>query len=102
MHVEFIRSGGFAGIKVAGSFDTKQLLPEQGSTVDKLIEGASFFDLPEKIKPISPVADRFEYRITISSEQQTHSVNVSEAAIPDQLRPLVDYLTTLVIESKKQ
>jgi hypothetical protein len=101
MRIEFVRSGGFAGIRLAGNFDTQQLLPEQSSTLDKLVEAAGFFSLPQEIKPPTPAVDRFEYQVTISTGQQTHSVRVSEPAAPENLRPLLDYLTTLTISSKK-
>jgi len=102
MHIEYIRSGGFAGIRLAGSFDTEKLPPEQAATLGKLIDGAGFFRLSEQIKPTSPVPDQFEYRITISSADQTHSVVVGESVVPTGLRPLLDFLTTLTISSKKR
>jgi hypothetical protein len=102
MHIEFSRTGGFTGIRLAGSFDTQQLLPEQASILNKLIEDAGFFNLPEEIKPTSPGPDRFQYQITISSAQQAHTVSVSEALIPVTLNPLIDYLTTLATKTNKQ
>jgi hypothetical protein len=67
MHIEYVRSGGFGGIRLTGSFDTENLPPEQAATLGKLIDGASFFRLSEQIKPTLPVPDQFEYRVTISS-----------------------------------
>jgi hypothetical protein len=102
MHIEYVRSGGFAGIRLGGSFDTEKLPPEQAATLGKLIDGAGFFRLSEVIKPTSPVPDQFEYRVTISSTEQTHSVVVDESVVPASLRPLLDFLTTLAVSSKKQ
>ena len=102
MHIEYVRSGGFTGIRLAGSFDTDKLPPEQGVTLGNLIDGAGFFRLSEQIKPTSLLPDQFEYRITISSADQTHSVVVGESVVPTGLRPLLDFLTTLVISSKKR
>jgi hypothetical protein len=101
MHIEFVRSGGFAGIRLSGSFDTQQLLPEQAATLDKLVKDAGFFNLPEQIRPTSPGPDRFQYNVVISSAGQTHSLMVEDSVIPDRLRPLIDYLTTMAITSKK-
>ncbi len=101
MHVEFVRSGGFAGIRLTASLDTEQLPAEQASNLDKLIKDADFFNLPKQIMPNAPGPDRFEYRITITSDQKERSVVVNEAAAPDRLRPLLDYLTTLALVSKK-
>ena len=102
MHIEYVRSGGFAGIRLAGSFDTEKFPPEQAATLGKLIEEAGFFRLSEQIKPASAIPDQFEYRITISSTRQTHSVVVDESVVPASLRPLLDYLTTLAISGKKR
>lgn len=101
MHIEFVRSGGFAGIRLAASIDTQNLPAEQATTLDKLIADSDFFDLPEQIKPPTPGPDRFEYEVGISSAGQTHSVNVSEAVIPDRLRPLLDLLTTIAMSPRK-
>lgn len=101
MHIEFVRSGGFAGIRLAGSFDTQQLLPEQAATLDKLIEDSGFFSLPAQIRQSSPTPDRFQYQVVLSSAEKTHSIMVDESVIPDRLRPLLDYLTTLATASKK-
>jgi hypothetical protein len=49
MHIEFVRSGGFAGLRLAASIDSQHLTPEQASTLDKLIAAAGFFDLPERL-----------------------------------------------------
>lgn len=101
MKIDFIRTGGFAGIRLAGSFDTQQLLPEQGSTLDKLIIDSGFFSLPEEIQQNTPGPDRFEFQISISTGQQSHSIKVNDAVMPESLRPLVEYLTKLAISSKK-
>jgi hypothetical protein len=101
MHIEFVRSGGFAGLRLAASIDSQQLTPEQASNLGKLIADAGFFDLPEQITSPKPAPDRYMYQIIVSSAQQTHSINVSEAVVPDRLRPLLDFLTTLASSSKK-
>lgn len=101
MKIDFARSGGFAGIRLTASIDTRQLLAEQASTLEKLIEESGFFDLPAQIKPTSPGPDRFEYQVAISSNGQTHSVNVSDAVVPERVRPLLDLLTTIAMSGKK-
>jgi len=101
MHIEFVRSGGFTGIRLSASIDTQQLLAEQASTLEKLIEESGFFDLPAQIKPTTPGPDRFEYQVVVSSNGQTHSVNVSESVAPERVRPLLDFLTTIAMSGKK-
>jgi len=100
MHIEFVRSGGFAGLRLTGSFDLQNLPSDQGSALSKLVEEAGFFNLPEQIKPTSPIPDQFEYRVVVTSDVTTHSIVVAESVLPDRLRPLVDYLTKLATSSK--
>lgn len=102
MHIQFTRTGGFAGMRLTTDVDTAQLPSEQASMLDKLITDAGFFELPEKLLPDSPAPDRFEYQLTVDAPQQTHSVVVSDAAAPPSLRPLLNYLTTLAMVSRKR
>jgi len=100
MHIEFVRSGGFAGLFLTANIDLQTLSPEESTTLEREINDTAFFDLPEQIKPASPMPDRFEYQITISSSQRTHTVTVSESLVTDSLRPLIDHLTELARTGK--
>lgn len=100
MRIEFVRSGGFAGINLTARVDSEKLAPDEKAALEKKISDASFFDLPEQIKPPSPGPDRFEYSVTVSSSGRTHTVIVSETLVPDKLRPLLDHLTDLARTGK--
>lgn len=100
MRVDFMRTGGFAGVRLTTSVETTELPPDQAVTIHKLLDDARFFDLPEHIAPPKPMPDRFEYNITVASAEQTHTVSVSDSACPDSLKPLVNYLTTMAMVSK--
>lgn len=102
MRIEFTRTGGFAGMRLTTSVDTADLPAEQVSMLDKLVKDAGFFDLPEKLLPESPKPDRFEYRLTVNEAQESHSIVVSDAAAPESLRPLLNYLTTMAMVSRKR
>jgi hypothetical protein len=95
MQIDFERSGGFAGLSLRLSLDTKQLPPAGATALEKMIQDSGFFDLPAQIQSGAPGADRFEYRVTITSQPLTHSLVVNEAAVPDTLQPLLDHLTEL-------
>ena len=101
MHIEFVRTGGFMGLRLAVSLDTQQLSQEQASTVETMLHDSGFFELPEKLLPPSQSPDRFEYRVTVSAGDRSHSVVANEALIPTQLRPLLDYLSTLAMAAKR-
>ncbi len=100
MRVDFIRTGGVAGVRLTTSVETTELPPDQAVTLHKLLDDSRFFDLPENIAPPRPMPDRFEYRLTVASAEQTHTVTVNDAACPDSLKPLINYLTTMAMVSK--
>ncbi len=101
MRIDFTRTGGFAGIQLTNNVDTAELPPDQAAALEKLIGEAGFFSLPERLMPDRPVPDRFEYEVTVTSGEQTHTVVVNDAAAPASLKPLLNYLTTLAIVHRK-
>jgi hypothetical protein len=102
MNIDFLRTGGFAGMRLAASVSTNALPEDQATHLKQLIGKAGFFDLPERLVPVSPGPDRFEYKVTITDQSKAHSVEVHEAAAPESLRPLLDYLTTLAMVDRKR
>jgi hypothetical protein len=102
MHIDFSRTGGFAGMRLSCSVDTAKLAPEQSAELDKLIGNAAFFELPEKLVPEKTQPDRFEYHVSVEAGDKSHTVTVSDAAAPESLRPLLNYLTTLAIVRRKE
>ena len=101
MYIEFARTGGFAGLRLSASVDTQELPSEQVSAVEAMVRDADFFGLPEKLLPPAPSPDRFEYRVAISTDKKSHSIVANDALVPDRLRPLLDYLTTLAMTAKR-
>jgi hypothetical protein len=88
----FERTGGFMGRKVSLTLELEDLPAEQVELLDELLDDADFFELPPDLtKPTMP--DTFIYNITVSSEKRQHSVRVSDATAPDDLRPLLDELS---------
>ncbi len=95
MRVEFVRSGGFAGLRMVASVDTQTLPQDQAHEVELLVVNSGFFDLPEQIQTQASGADRFQFRVLVTDGNRSHSVTVGEAAVPKNLRPLLDYMTEL-------
>ncbi len=95
MKVEFERSGGFAGIRLAAVIDEAALSPEEARLLHELVDAAGFFDLPPAVTTPSPGADRFQYKITVEAEGRRHTVDLSEAAAPAALRPLLQWLAAV-------
>lgn len=96
MKIDFVRTGGFAGLRLARTFDTAELPAGQASKLVELVGEAAFFELPEPAKPEKAIPDSYEYRISITSSTQTRALVIRDGSIPDQLRPLVNYLVSLV------
>ncbi len=99
MRIHFARSGGFAGLRLALSLDTTTLDKDRAAEIEKLVQEAAFFDLPSGSAHSPAGADRFEYRIRISSSRHgEHAVVVPETAVPANLEPLLARLCALARE----
>jgi hypothetical protein len=92
MNIHFERSGGFAGLRLSHDLDSAELSPDDGKELDRLVEAAHPFDLPGVIRAANPGADRFQYKLTLKAGPREHTVAVDEAAVPDSLRPLLNWL----------
>ncbi len=100
VRVEFERSGGFGGFLIQATIDAESLTPEEAGELNELVQAAEFFELPEKLTSRSPGTDRFQYKVTIESEETTHTVETSDAAAPETLQPLLRRLTLLARSSR--
>ncbi|MDF5708537.1 MAG: hypothetical protein PUP90_12845 [Nostoc sp. S4] len=92
MRISLERTGGFAGISKKTSVDTAQLPASEANTLNRLVEAADLFRLPEQITSPNPQSDRFQYKLTVEDNDKQHTVTVSEAALPGTLRPLIEWL----------
>ena len=87
----FERSGGFMGRTVSATIDLDNLPDDLTEALEEMLDEADFFELPADLtRP--PMPDAFTYTITVSSEGRQHSVRVSDATAPDDLRPLLEEL----------
>ena len=93
MRIHFERSGGFAGLRLQHELDTASLPPAEADEVARMVDSARFFELPQAIRATQPGADRFLYKLSVDSGTQKHSVEVDDAATPENLRPLLKWLT---------
>ena len=95
MHIHFVRTGGFAGMRLETSVDSEMLPPVEARAIDHEIEQSNFFQLPSFIKSSTGGADRFQYQITVQVGYEMHTVEVDEAEMPDALQALVQHLNLL-------
>ena len=95
MRISFERTGGFAGMRITGAIDSDALLPEEKQNLLVMVNTARFFDLPQSMVAEKPTPDRFQYKLTIVTESQQHTVRVDEEVASKELRALLSRLATL-------
>ncbi len=101
LRISIERSGGFAGITTKTSVDEKDLAPEEARKLHQLVEEAEFFNLPGKIVSRSPEPDRFQYELRLEENGRQYKVAVSEEAMPEKLKPLVNWLMEKARQAKR-
>ena len=95
MKISYRRTGGFAGMVMSFDIDTETLSKEQAEEIKELVSAADFFALPESIPASGLGADRFQYKLTVETGEEQHSVDVGEAAVPESLWPLLEKIRVL-------
>lgn len=95
MRIHFVRTGGFAGLKLETDVDSDTLSPDEGRALEQEVTQSNFFRLPSQIKAAAGGVDRFEYAITVQDGSEVHTVEVGEAEVPDALQPLIQHLDRL-------
>ena len=91
MKIDFERTGGFAGMRMAILIDVDSLPDQEAQALRKLVKNADFFSFSD-VSSGKAVPDSFQYRISIEDNQQKRTVEVGEMSLPDGLRPLGDDL----------
>jgi hypothetical protein len=91
MHVTVERTGGFTGIPLTKIIDTASLPQQEAARLYQMVAAANFFELPLTI-PSPQQPDRFHYQISVEHEGKKHSVMVGEAALPANLKLLLNWL----------
>ena len=93
MHIDFERSGGFAGMTIRTSVDTDKLPSAEANELSQIVKSANFFTLPTSTGP-GPGADQFNYKITVQVDALSHTVTTTDTTMPPSLKPLVNHLMT--------
>jgi hypothetical protein len=101
LRISFERSGGFAGITMKTAVDEKDLALDEAQKLRKLIEEADFFNLSGKMMARSPQPDRFQYELRLEENDRQHTVTMSEEALPQKLKPLVNWLMEKARQTRK-
>lgn len=91
--VSFRRTGGlFAGNVLVASVSVADLDDAQRETLQRYLEQADLAALAERSPITGPGADTYQYDIAVDDGAKRSEVTVTQTAVPDNLRPLIDWL----------
>jgi hypothetical protein len=89
--IDLVRSGGVAGMTRRWSLDSQDLSADEAAEAERLL--AALDGVPEQPPP-TPGADRFQYELQVTRAGRTRAVRVRDGAIPTEIQPLIDRLTS--------
>src|ERR1044071_7570749 len=92
MRIRFERTGGFANVPLKADLDASEMPPERAQELKKLVEEARPFDQPAQPSSTPTTPDDLQYKMTIEHEGRTHTIRTGDAAAPDELKLLYDFL----------
>jgi hypothetical protein len=93
MRILWERTGGFTGRKIQGSLESSDLPPDQVHRLQKLLDRSRFFEFSAEMGVHDSGADRFSYKVTIETKDESHTVEIHDSAITNEMRPFLDFLT---------
>lgn len=94
MRIQFERTGGFAGMRLAVELTEDDLSEDELKALQTALQQADFFTLPRKSTG-GGQPDRFIYKITVEIETSSHTVEMGEGDIPEKVQPLIQQLNLL-------
>ena len=98
-NINFERTGGFAGIRIAAKIEMNELPEDQKKEILELLDEMDFEELSEKLSGKMPVPDGFVYSIEVESRDREYKILAGESALPDEMQPLIELLEGI---AKKQ
>jgi hypothetical protein len=100
MRIHYVRTGGFAGMRLATTIDSDTLPEDEASVLEHELNETQFFSLPDQLVNQEGGADRFNYEITVEHGGKTHTVQAGETALPEPMQQLVQHLDRLARENR--
>jgi len=97
--INFERTGGFAGIRLAAEIELDDLPDDQKHEILELLDEMDFDELSEKRSGKMSVPDEFVYSVIVKSKEKEYRLLTSESSIPEDMRPLIELLEGI---AKKQ
>ena len=87
--IAFERSGGFGGVTLSTSVDTRDLDAEEAAAIEELVERIDLDAVAAAPRPAGG-ADRFQFDLTVERGGRRQSVSVGETALTPELKELCD------------
>jgi hypothetical protein len=87
--------GGFVYLPARSeptTIDTDDLSEAEAKELERLIEVAGFFELPETSSPPRGAADYLRYTISATTPEHSHTVHLTDPIEDPHLQALVEYL----------
>lgn len=89
LHVDFARSGGFAGMTLQTSVDAAELDPPERAELERLVRAV---ESAGSLESTRPGVDRFQYDVTITRGRDSKHVSVGESDLTPELKALSNWL----------
>jgi hypothetical protein len=90
VHIEFQRSGGFAGLTMRTEVDTSELPPEDAEAFERLVKSLERSGVGDSPSPGKP--DRFQYELTVTRGKESRRFRLAEQDLTPEARELVSLL----------
>jgi hypothetical protein len=90
MKITFWQTGGFAGLNKVAEINSEQLSDQECELLSLLVNQSTFFEIPEPVQQVRP--DEEQYAITIESSGRSRTLHVGRSQLPDQIKPLIEYV----------
>ncbi len=82
------------GREIAVDLDLGSIPGDAGQRLHGLLTESNFFEIPT-VNNLMAGPDEYQYTITVIAGNSLHTVHVTDTAMPESLRPLVEELTEL-------
>jgi len=92
IYVSYERTGGFAGMKKSIEISSDTLSIDDKTQLIQLIKDSGFFELDSNNDPSQSSADQFNYKITVIQSDKEKTLEMNDATVSDNLRPLITFL----------
>jgi hypothetical protein len=95
MRIEFARGGGFAAPALRQKYEVNSddLPPSEAEELHSLVGAVDVATLANPPAAQQPRPDAFHYRLMIDDGQSSHTIQASDADMPESVRPLIEWLS---------